>query len=40
MTTRLRRLELQQISSSLKEVITGKEMLDSFTATDAEQNFP
>lgn len=35
MTTRLWRLE---ISSSLKAVITVKEMLKSFIATEAEQN--
>lgn len=35
MTTRLWRLE---ISSSLKAVIAGKEMLDSFIATEAEQS--
>lgn len=39
MTTRLCRLEFQKISLSLEEVMAGKEMLDSFTATEAEQNF-
>lgn len=35
MTTRLWRLE---VSSSLEAVITGKEMLDSFIAIEAEQS--